>query len=425
MHRLSRRTFIKSVSLKSASLAVAAPLVLPAAVLGREGRTAPSEQIRMALIGSGGQGRGNMGGMMGFNEVRYVAVCDPVPASRAEAKRMVDNRYGNNDCGEYADFREVYERGDIDAVMIATPDHWHSIQTIAAAIKGIDVFCEKPETLTIAEGRKMADAIKKYGIVFSGGSQRVIGDYGDIPRLLWGGAIGEVENVYVDCGGPPVDCNLPGEPLPPGVDWNLWLGPAPLRPFHGSLTHGGFRPFREYSGGGMTDWGTHRFGAAMFATQTYMSGPVEILPGNPSTSGRFQERLTFVFENGLRMHHSPCGDIVYQGTEGSLELVRGSIVGRHRKPETRVDIPGYRWFNPWENRGIFGDFVYCVKTRQQPFRNIEAAHRTVTLCHLGNIVYALGRPIKWDPVKEEIIGDPIAARWIDRPKRAPWTDDMS
>jgi len=420
MKQQSRRSFIKT-----ASLAVAAPLVLPGAVLGAGGRTSPNEKIGMALIGCGGQGRGNMGSMMGFDEVQYRAVCDPVPDHRAEAKRMVDGRYRNNDCTAYADYREVLERSDIDAVMIGTPDHWHSIITVAAAKKGIDVYCEKPETLTVAEGRTMANAVKKYGIVFSGGSQRVLGDYGDLPRLLWGGAVGDLKDVYVDCGGPSYDCDLPAQEMPAGIDWELWLGPAPWRPFHRNLITGGYRPYREYSGGGMTDWGCHRFGAAMFASQTHFTGPVEVLPDDGSTRGRFQRRITYVFENGMRMHHSPVGDIVYAGTEGTVELQRGAIVGRYTKPETRIEIPGYRWFRPWENRGIFGDFIYCVKTRQQPFRCIETAHRAATVCHLGNIVYWLGRPIKWDPVKEEVIGDPEAARWLDRPKRAPWSDDVA
>ncbi|HBT75373.1 MAG TPA: gfo/Idh/MocA family oxidoreductase, partial [Planctomycetaceae bacterium] len=211
MNRLSRRSFITS-----ASLAVAAPLVLPAAVLGREGRVSPNERIGMALIGCGGQGRGDMGNLLNYDEVRFLAVCDPVPEHRAEAKKRVTDRYKSVDCAEYADFREVLERPGLDAVLIATPDHWHSTITIAAAKKGIDVYCEKPETLTVREGRRVADAVKKYGIVFSGGSQRVIGDYGDIPRLLWGGAIGEIKEVHVDCGGPPRDCNLPEQPTPDG-----------------------------------------------------------------------------------------------------------------------------------------------------------------------------------------------------------------
>ena len=424
MNLFTRRRFVKSVAggAITGSLAVAAPLVIPGAVLGKDGKTNPGERLVMALIGSGGQGRGDMGGFMGFNEVQFVAVCDPVKEHRDEACRQVNGRYQNQDCAVYDDFREVLDRGDIDAVLIGTPDHWHAQITIAAAKKKKDVFCEKPESLTIAEGRAMADAIKKHGIVFSGGSQRVIGDYGDLPRMLWGGAIGEIKEVFVDCGGPSGDCDLPAEPEPEGLNWEMWVGPAPWRPYHKSLVTGGFRSYRDYSGGGMTDWGAHRFGAALFAAQKLYDGPVEVLPGDPSDNKR---RIIFHFADGMKMYHAGVGDIVYEGTEGSLQIGRNNIlVGKHHKPEKRVEIPGYKWFNPWESRDIFGDFIYCAKTRQKPFRDIEAAHRALTVCHLGNIVYWLGRAIKWDPVKEEIIGDPEAARWLDRPKRAPWKIDV-
>jgi predicted dehydrogenase len=380
----------------------------------------------MATIGCGGQGTGDMHGFINYGEVQMAAVCDPVKAHRERAQTQVNDRYKNKDCSIYSDFREVLDRNDIDAVLIGTPDHWHSTITVAAARAGKDVYCEKPESLTIREGRKMANAIKKYGIVFSGGSQRVIGDYGDLPRLLWGGAIGEIKEVFVDCGGPSGDCYLPAEQPPEGLDWDLWIGPAPWRPFHNSLIRGGFRSYRDYSGGGMTDWGAHRFGAALFATQQFLTGPVEILPGIPGDDKR---RLQYLFANGMKMYHAGVGDIVYEGTEGSLRMERNQLVGKHHKPATRVEIPGYKWFKTWEaheksHHRIFGDFIYCVKTRQQPFRNIEAAHRALTVCHLGNLVYWLGRPIKWDPVKEEIIGDPEAARWLDRPKRAPWNDEI-
>ena len=410
--KLSRRQMLK--------VAAVAPLFVPAAALGKDGKTAPSERIVMGSIGTGGMGTGNMNGFMGFNEVQMAAVCDPVKTHRENARFVVNDRYKTNDCRMYSDFRELLAQSDIDAVMVGTPDHWHAIITIEAAKAGKDVYCEKPESLTIREGRKMADAIKKHGIVFSGGSQRVIGDYGDLPRLLWGGAIGEVKEAFVNCGGPSFDCDLPAEPEPEGLDWNLWLGPAPWRPFHSHLIRGGFRSYREYSGGGMTDWGAHRFGAALFATQKTYTGPVEISPGEQGDNKRL---IVYTFADGMKMYHSPgVGDVAYEGTGGELRIERGQIIGKHRKPTTRVEIPGYNWFNPWEDRGIFGDFVYCVKTRQKPFRNIEAAHRTLTVCHLGNLVYWLGRTLRWDPEKEEIIGDPEAARWLDRPKRAPWCD---
>ncbi len=398
--RVARRDF-----LKAAGLAVAAPYFIPGSALGAEGRPAASERIVMGTIGTGGQGTGDMHGFMGFPQVQMVAVCDVVPDHRENAKKGVDQRYGNQDCKTYNDFRELLGRDDIDAVLIGTPDHWHAIVTIEAARHGKDVYCEKPECLTIREGRAMVEAVRRYGRVFSGGSQRVLGDYGDWPRTIWGGGLGQIQEVWVDCGGPSGDCYLPEEPLPPGLDWDMWLGPAPWRPFHSSLIHGGFRGYRDYSGGGMTDWGAHRFGAAMFAIGLHETGPVEITPPD----GKDVKLLTYRFANGVIMHHGGTSNITYKGTEGELP-------GKHRVPTGRVAMPNYKG-----QGGIFGDFLHCVKTRERPFRDIEIAHRATTVCHLGNIAYWLKRPLRWDPVKEEIVGDPEAARWVDRPKREPWT----
>lgn len=398
-HTPTRRQF-----LTTAGLALAAPNLFGGRVKGAPNRPPPSERIVMATIGCGGQGTGDMGGFMGFPQVQMVAVCDPVVEHRDRAKGHVDNRYRNQDCKTYNDFRDVLARNDIDAVLIGTPDHWHAIITIEACKSGKDVFCEKPECLTVREGRAMVEAVRGYGRVFSGGSQRVLGDYGDWPRILWSGALGQIKEVFVGCGGPSEDCHLPAQPVPKGVDWDMWLGPAPWRPFHESLIRGNFRPFRDYSGGGMTDWGAHRFGAAMFGAGVHTTGPVEIIPPD----GREHKHLTYVFANGLRMYHAG-GDIVYKGTEGELP-------GKHRTPVRRVDMPGYHGHG-----GIFGDFLHCVRTRERPFRDIEVAHRATTVCHLGNIAYWLKRPLRYDPVKEEIVGDREASRWLDRPKRAPWT----
>jgi hypothetical protein len=364
----------------------------------------------MATIGCGGQGTGDLAGFLGFPEVRMVAVCDVVPEHRERAKQKVDEKYKNKDCKAYGDFRDVLARDDIDAVLIGTPDHWHAIITIEACKAGKDVYCEKPECLTIREGRAMVDAVRRYGRVFSGGSQRVLGDYGDWPRLIWGGSLGTVEEIYVDCGGPSGDCYLPEEKLPAGMtaaEWDLWLGPAPERPFHSSLIKGGFRPYRDYSGGGMTDWGAHRFGAALFATGHHLTGPTDITPPD----GKEHKYLTYTFADGMKMYHGGTGDIRYVGTEGELD--RGKP--KPAKPPRASDMPTYRG-----KGGIFGDFLHCVRTREKCFRDIEIAHRACTVCHLGNIAYWLKRPLKWDPAKEQIVGDAEAARWLDRPKREPW-----
>jgi hypothetical protein len=402
--RIARRGFLKT----AAAAAIGAPLVVRASALGADGATAPSQRIVMALIGAGGQGTGDMGGFLGFRQVQMVATCDPVPEHRDNANNTVEKHYNNHDCKTYNDFREVLARDDIDAVLIGTPDHWHAVITIEACKRGKDVYCEKPECLTIREGRAMVEAVRRYGRVFSGGSQRVLGDYGDWPRLLWGGAIGQIKEVFVECGGPSGDCYLDPQPVPQGVDWDMWLGPAPWRPFHDSLIHGGFRSYKDYSGGGMTDWGAHRFGAAMFGANVHETGPVEIIPPD----GKDVKLLTYIFANGLRMYHGGTQDLTYIGTEGEISR-KG---GKNRPSVPRVEMPGYKG-----NGGIFGDFLECVRTRQRPFRDIEIAHRATTVCHLGIIAYWLKRPLKWDPVKEEIIGDPVAAQWLDRPKRAPWS----
>jgi hypothetical protein len=398
---ITRRGFVQ----RAAAASVAVPWFVPGSALGAEGATPANERIVMGAIGVGGRGTGDMRGLMGHGEVQMVAVCDPVPEHRNRAKDLVDQHYGNKDCRATNDFREIVSRDDIDAVMIGTPDHWHALIGIAACKNGKDVFCEKPETLTIREGRAMVEAARRYGRVFSGGSQRVLGDYGDWPRRVRGGALGEIKEVFVDCGGPSGDCYLAEEPMPAGLDWEMWLGPAPWRPFHPNLIKGGFRAYRDYSGGGMTDWGAHRFGAAMFAVGVHKTGPVEVIPPD----GKDVELLTYRFANGLLMYHRGTRNITYKGTEGELP-------GSDRQVTGEVDIEGYKG-----RGGLLGDFVHCVHTRQKAFRDIEIAHRACTVCHLGNIAYWLKRPLKFDPVKEEILGDPEAARWLGRPMREPWT----
>jgi len=399
-----RSTITRRRFLGQAIAASTAPLFVQSKVFGA------NDRITMASIGVGGRGRGDMGGLMGFKDVQMLAVCDVVESHRNTAKNQVDGRYKNKDCVAYNDFRDVLRRDDIDAIMIATPDHWHAIISIEAMKRGKDVFCEKPETLTVVQGRKMVECARRYGRVLSGGSQRVWGDYNWFHRMVRGGRIGEVREAWVNVGGPSGPCYLPAEKTPAGVDWNLWLGPAPWRPYHSQLIRGGFRPFRDYSGGGMTDWGCHGFGGAMFTCNVHHTGPREIIPPD----GKEHKHLTFKFANGLKMYHGGGwgGLLSFRGTEGEIPKTKGRR-GRPKPPD--IHIPNYKG-----RGGILGDFLHCVRSREKPFRDIEVAHRTASLCHLGNIAYWLKRPIKWDPDKEQIIGDAEASRWLDRPMREPW-----
>jgi hypothetical protein len=371
-----------------------------------------NDRINMGFIGMGGQGRGDMGGFLSFDEVRALVVCDVVDDHLNQAKNMVDSKYGNQDCATTKDWRDVVARDDLDAIFIATPDHWHAIISIAAMKAGKDVYCEKPETLTVSEGRAMADTVKRYGRVFSGGSQRVWGDYNWVHKMVRGGRIGQVQEAWVNVGNPSGLCHLKPQPVPAGVDWDMWLGPAPWRPFDQSLIKGGFRGYRDYSGGQTTDWGCHVFGGAMFTCGLQKEGPVEVL--NPCDTGR--EGNTYIFKDGIKIYHQGgWGDqLTYRGTEGEIAK-NGDKSGRMTSPPN-IHIQNYKG-----QGGIFGDFLHCVRTREEPFRDIESAHRTATVCHLGNISYWLGRSLKWDPVKEQIIGDEEANRWLDRTKREPWS----
>ncbi len=404
-HPLSRRGFLtKTAKLTAGSIAL--PTVVTSRVFGA------NDRIAMGFIGMGGQGRGDMGGFMGFNSVQVVAVCDVVEEHLNMGKNQVNNQYGNKDCKAYKDWREVVSRADLDAIFVGTPDHWHAIISIAAMKNGKDVYCEKPETLTIREGREMTKVARRYGRVFSGGSQRVWDDYNWFHKMIYGGRIGQVQEAWVNVGGPSGPCNFAPEPVPAGVDWNMWLGPAPWRPFHQSLLKGNFRPFRDYSGGGMTDWGCHTFGGALFGCNLFRTGPVEVLPPD----GKDIKNLTYVFGNGVRIYHGGGwgGLLTFKGTEGEIGE-NGDKKGKKDAPPN-IHIPNYKG-----SGGIFGDFLHCVRTRETPFRDIEVAHRTATVAHLGNIAYWLNRPLKWDPVKEELLGDPEASRWLDRTKREPWS----
>ncbi len=398
----TRRSFLQ----KCAAATVAVPLFVKSDVFGA------NDRIVMGCIGMGGQGRGDMGGFMGFGDVQVVAVCDVVDNHLNMAKDQVNNRYGNKDCATYKDWRKVVARDDLDAIFIGTPDHWHAIISIAAMKNGKDVYCEKPETLTINEGREMTTVARTYGRVFSGGSQRVWGDYNWFHRMIYGGRIGQIQEAWVNVGGPSGPCNFAPVPTPSGVDWDMWLGPAPWRPYNESLTKGNFRPFRDYSGGGMTDWGCHTFGGALFGCNLHRTGPVEVIPPD----GKDVKQLTYVFGNGVKIYHGGGwgGILTFKGTEGEIGQ-NGNKQGKKESPPN-VHIPNYKGTG-----GIFGDFLHCVRTRQKPFRDIEIAHRTATVSHLGNIAYWLNRPLKWDPVKEEILGDPEANRWLYRTRREPWS----
>ncbi len=260
----TRRDFLKTAG--SAGAALAVPYVITSAALGNQDQPAASERIVMAGIGMGNMGSGDQGAFLGRKDVQYVAVCDVRENYREGAKGRADKHYNNSDCKAYNDFREILARPDIDAVHVATPDHWHAIMVIEACRNGKDVYCQKPESRTLREGPLMVEAARRYGRVVSGGSQRVLEDYRDIVAKCWGGELGPIKSINVNVGPLSQPCNLPAESVPPGIDWDMWLGPAAWAPYNKSRCDGNFstsggswRSYIDYSGGGMTDWGCAPF----------------------------------------------------------------------------------------------------------------------------------------------------------------------
>ena len=397
----TRRDFMKTTG-----AAFGVPYVITSAALGNSERPAASDRIVMGGIGIGNMGRGDQGAFLGRKDVQYVALSDVREEVRDKSKANIDRHYNNGDCKVYNDFRELLARTDIDAVHIATPDHWHAIMVIEACRNGKDVYCQKPETLTLREGPLMIAAARRYGRVVSGGSQRVLEDYRKYVAPAWAGEFGKIKSINVNVGPLPQLCNLPGETKSEAIDWDLWLGPAPWAPYNPKRCSGSFsingaswRSFSDYSGGGMTDWGAHHFGGATFICDVRDQQPVEVDYFDNSD----EKYLAYRYQNGLTIYHNkPRTDqLLIEGTPGEKLAP---------KP-----VPGYKG-----EGGIYGDFIECVKTREKPFRDIESAVNTAALAHLGNIAYQLKRSLKWDSVKQEFVGDAEANRMTDRARREPW-----
>jgi predicted dehydrogenase len=426
MSAVTRRGF-----LKGGMVALGAPCLVSPSVLGAE-RAAPSDRIAVGLIGMGKQCGWHLGTMLGRPDTQVLAVCDVELCKREAARKAANDRYAAEKakgsykgCDAYNDFRELVDRPDIDAVVIATPDHWHAIPVIRAAESGKDVYCEKPLSLTIGEARAMVNAIRRYGRVFQTGSQQRSGANFRIGcEMVRSGRIGKVHTVHVNVGGPSVPCDLPGQPVREGVDWDLWLGPAPWRPFHETIcppvSFGGWpqwRNYRDYSGGGMTDMGAHHFDIAQWGMGTELTGPVEIIPPD----GKEHRWLTYKYANGITMHHGggQNADVTFIGADGKI------MVGRHptrtEPPEILATPIGAHEVHLYSSNNHHGDWLDCIRTRQKPICDVEIGCRSVSICHLGNLAYVLKRPLKWDPAKEQFLGDDEANRWVDRPKREPWT----
>ncbi|MCI0640971.1 MAG: Gfo/Idh/MocA family oxidoreductase [Gemmataceae bacterium] len=421
---IGRRRFLKT------AVAASAPLIIPAAALGAQGRPAASERITLGFIGMGTMGRGLLSAFIGQKDVQVLAVCDVDTTRRESARKTVEERYAEQmksgqyrGCSAYNDFREVLNRKDINGVVIATPDHWHAIPVMEACQAQKDIYCEKPLSLTIHEAKLMIDMVRKHKRVFQTGSQqRSSNEFRLACELVRSGRIGKVRTVNVNVGGPSRPCDLGEEKLEPGLDWERWLGPAPRRAYHSVLSPRGvhkhfpaWRDFREYSGGQMTDMGAHHFDIAQWGLNMDSSGPVEIIPPkDPKAS----TGVRFVYANGVEVVHGPGGGIQFIGSNGEITVNRGLL---RSKPESIIKEPiGEKDVRLPRSPGHQRDFLDCMRTRRNPICDVEIGARSVTVCHLGNLAYWHQRRLRWNPRDWQFVGADGDNRWLDGQRRDPW-----
>jgi predicted dehydrogenase len=425
-NKINRRQFVKTIG-GTAIAAFGFPYILKASA----NEVVPSERITLGFIGVGKQGVGLLWSFLQLPICRVVAVCDVDKQKLKRAIDLVSENYGeNNGCAGYADFRELLARSDIDAVVIAVPEHGHAIIAIEACKNGKDVYCEKPLTLTIAEGRQVVEAARRYGRIFQTGTmQRSDMKFRRACELVRNGYIGQVKSVSLclnTAGFPlyPLPCDLPEEPVPEYLDWDTWLGPVQWRPYNSRLAPSmddkawpHWRDYDEFAGGLMTDWGAHHFDIAQWGLGMDSSGPTEIYPED----GKDIKTLTYKYANGVtvvRDDTMTTKSILFKGTEGEVEVSREFL---KVKPESlaRQRI-GVNDIHLIESKNHYANWLDCVGTRELPICDVETGLRSLTVCHLGIIAKKLGRPLKWDPVKERFVGDSEADRLLSREARSPW-----
>lgn len=423
--KLTRRGFLGKAAVLSAFC------IVPRHVLGGIGYIAPSDMISLGFIGCGKQAFGLKGAFLNTGEAQIVAACDvyghKVKFFTDDANKYYADKAGKANykgCKSYDDFRTLLERKDIDAVVIATPDHWHAAMAVRAADAGKDIYCEKPLSLTVAEGRAMVVATRNNKRVFQTGSmQRSWKEFRDAVELVRSGQIGNVKTIKVNVGGPPKPYDLKGQEVPGDLDWRGWLGPNAYQPYHPDLAPalkeefwGKWRNYKEFGGGGMTDWGAHMFDIVQWALDKDNSGPVEIIPPD----GKDYKFLTYKYSDGITVSHEDFGipnAVRFIGTEGQIDVERGKMVTTPTSLKDKIPAAGAGLV--YKSEDHYKDFLNSVRKRTRPVCDVETGHRTATMCNIGNIAYELNRPLKWDPVKEQF-DDQIANALCSRKMVKEW-----
>jgi hypothetical protein len=425
---MPRRGFLRHTAAAAAMLT--GPLAVPSSVLGY-GRPSPSNRITMGFIGLGGQGGGHLfgggttylvGGYLGRDQVQVLGVCDVWRHKREAARQRVNQYYaeqsGNGSytaCVAYNDFRDLLARPDLDAVLIATPNHWHAMMTIVAAKAGKDVYCEKPTAVTIRESQAEVEAVRRYGRVFQAGTQQR-SEYGGKFRLacelVRSGRIGRLQCVYANIGGAEFSWAHgfgPAKPVPDGLDWDLYLGPAPWSPY------GTISASPNFDGG---NWEQHHYDIVQWALDADRTGPVEI--------GKEEGKVVYRYGNGVVVYGcgypgekvGRSGGACFVGSEGRIAVDRDNLVAYPAKilqePLGPDDVHLYK------STSHSGNFLECIRSRQPTICDVTTAHRAVSVVLLGGVAQHLGRTVKWHPQQERFIDDAEAGRLLSVATRPPW-----
>ncbi|MEX2568755.1 MAG: Gfo/Idh/MocA family oxidoreductase [Cyclobacteriaceae bacterium] len=447
MENKNRRSFLKKAGLAASSLLMA-PTIIPASALGKNGFTAPSDRITMAFIGAGNQAGNDVRGFLPDKRVQVTAICDVNKkssgywngkvAGREFIIGVVDEYYGEKQgktyksAKGYEDFREVIENKEIDAVEVVTPDHWHAIPVMMAAAAGKHIYCQKPLSLTVEEGRAMSDAVRKYGVTFQTGSQqRSSHHFRRICELARNGRLGELHTVTCGLPGGTPDFGKTGHltetvPVPKDFDYDMWLGPAPEAPYSPCRTHVNYRWIMDYSGGNVTDWGGHHPDIAQWGMGTDHTGPVKIQNAQAvwsdhpvwNTAVRFY--FECIYENGVKLIVQSDKDfgVTFEGTEGSAWATRGEHkINPAKLADTGIG-PGETSLYVSENH--YKNFVDCIFSGEKTIAPAEVGHRSITLAHLGNIAMMLNQDLDWDPDKEQFVNNFAANQLLSRKMREPW-----
>jgi predicted dehydrogenase len=430
--KMNRRQFLKLSA--AAAGVIGFPTIVPASVLGKSGAVSPSDRVVMAGIGFGMMGIPNMKAFLEKDEVQWVAVCDLDDNHLVQARDIVNQKYGNNDCAVYKDFRELFRRADLDAASIAVPDHWHALLSIAAASAGLDIYAEKPLSHDLLEGRAMCETVENYGRVWQTGSwQRSVANFHHACELVRNGRIGKI--LKVEVGLPQGHYDFAGTalldkygPPPQELDYDFWVGPAPYSPYCTARVHMNWRWVMDFGGGQLMDWVGHHVDIAHWGLGFDRTGPVEIqgwgeFPRRGIWDSPTRYYLKAKYADGTPMDVAGGFPEIRSGTKwigeygwvwvdrGTQETYPAGLWGEHIGPEEN---------RLYKSRDHYQNFLDCVRNRGETITPIETAHRSASVGHLGVIAIELGRKIRWDPETETILDDPEARRLLSRSYRSPW-----